>query len=286
MSKILREPFVHFVLIGLALFVLFAAVNNDYAPDDDTILVTQGKVQNLITIFSKTWQRPPTEKELEGLIEDHIKEEVFYREALRMGLDSDDVIIRRRMRQKMEFVADDLSSLIEPTDDELSDYLEAYPDKFEVPPRYSFRQVYISPEGKGGDFDGYCDNILNQLRSGQPADFASLSDPLMLKSVFVDVTPFDIRRSLGIDFADALATTPQNSWEGPIRSGLGFHMVNIYHYVPPRAPSLDEVRPEVERDLMNDRRLETLEAFYQGLKSNYEVVIEEEVLDRNQDISQ
>ena len=281
MNKVLREPFVHFVLIGLGLFVLFAIVNDDNSPDDDTILVSQGKIQNLVTIFSKTWQRPPNEKELQGLIEDHIKEEVFYREALRLGLDGDDVIIRRRMRQKMEFVAEDISTLIEPTEEELTNYLEEYPDKFEIPPRYSFRQVYISPEGKGEGFDAYCDNLLTKLRSGNVRDFESLSDPLMLKSVFPDVTPFEIRRSFGDDFTVVIEDLPHDSWEGPVRSGLGFHMVYIYAHVPTRIPDLEEVRPEVERELMNDRRLQTLDAFYEGLRSNYEVVIEEAIDDKN-----
>lgn len=275
LKEFLKEPFLHFVLIGVGLFLLYGLVNEDTAPDDDTILVTQGQISTISTIFQKTWQRPPTQKELDGLIEDFIKEEVFYREATRLGMDNDDVIIRRRMRQKMEFVAEDMSSIIEPTDEQLEEYLQAHVDEFLIPPVFSFQQVYINPDEHSNDLDSYISGLLQRLNSDANISPSSLSDRLMLDPAYASVTPFEVSRVFGNEFADRLVTLERNRWVGPVRSGYGFHLIRIDVFEEGREPSLDEVVTELEREYMNAQRIEMLDLFYQRLAEKYDVIIEE-----------
>jgi hypothetical protein len=274
MPQLFKEPFFHFVLIGAALFLLYSSVSDD-GPGEDTIVVTQGQIATIATIFEKTWQRPPTQKELEGLVNDFIKEEVFYREALGMGLDQDDIIIRRRMRQKMEFVAEDMSSMIEPSETQLNEYLENNVQDFMIPPVFSFRQVYINPDEHSASLEQYMATVQGQLNEGSVSDPSTLSDRLMLDHEFRNVTPFEVSRTFGNDFADRLVTLERNTWVGPIRSGYGFHLVYVDMLQEGREPELEEVLSEVEREYMNAQRLEMLDLFYKRLAEKYEVIIEE-----------
>ena len=147
--KLLREPLVHFIALGALVFLLFHFnANRDEAPDGK-IIVTPGKIEQLVTGFTRTWHRPPTRQELDGLVEDHIREEVLYREALAMGLDKDDTIVRRRMRQKLEFLTEQASTAALPTDQELQSWLDKHPNKFRVEPAIAFSQVYFNASRRG-----------------------------------------------------------------------------------------------------------------------------------------
>ena len=126
MRRILREPLVHFLVLGAALFAAFQLAGDRGEATQGKIVITSGKIEHMVTGFSRTWRRPPTAKELDGLVEDYLREEVFYREALALGLDKDDTIVRRRMRQKLEFLAGDATSIVAPTDLELQAWLERH----------------------------------------------------------------------------------------------------------------------------------------------------------------
>jgi hypothetical protein len=130
MRRLIREPLVHFLLLGAVIFAAYSWAPKRASADPGQIVITQGQLASMREGFTRTWQRPPTREEWEGLIRDRVREEVYYREALALGMDKDDLIIRRRLRQKMEFITEDLAALIEPTDDELRAYLKEYPDKF------------------------------------------------------------------------------------------------------------------------------------------------------------
>ena len=144
--KVLREPLVHFLALALAIFIGYGALNRSDSVMPGRILVTQARIEHVATLFDRTWQRPPSTIELKGLIDDYVKDEVYYREALKLGLEADDTVIRRRLRQKMEFLSDAANATLHPTDAELAEYLNAHAEKFAVEPAIAFRQIYFNPE--------------------------------------------------------------------------------------------------------------------------------------------
>ena len=209
MKALLREPLVHFLLLGGLLF-LFFEWRGSGGPTSSRIVITPGLVEHLASGFGRTWQRPPTDAELKGLIDDYVKEEIATREAVGMGLDRDDTIIRRRLRQKLEFLAEDASSAAPATDAELRAWLDKHPESFRAEPQLAFRQVYVSPERRGASAGRDAETLLARLRAkGKDATTDGLGDPSMLPAELPlgplrEVEP-DLRRGLrrGADEARA-----------------------------------------------------------------------------------
>ena len=221
MLKIVKEPMLAFLLLGGALFVLFQQISDDgfFGTDQlEEIVVTEGRIQALALGFEKVWQRPPTRRELDGLIEGFIHEEVLYREALAMGLDRDDPIVRRRLRQKLEFLSEDLAGLEEPEQQELQAFLDANPETYRQATRFSFRQVYINTSQRGQSAENDAIELLVKLRA-QDSDTVIAGDSLMLEHQYTNETERDIERTLGHQFLQSLRETPIGGWQGPIVSG-------------------------------------------------------------------
>jgi hypothetical protein len=190
--KIIREPLLHFLLRGAAIFVVYGVATRHKTDKPGQILVTQGTIENLVTGFTRTWQRPPTEEELQGLVRDYIREEAAYREALALGLDRDDMIVRRRLQQKIEFLSDDLASRTEPSDMDLQRFLDAHSGLFQSEPLFSFRQIYFNPQLHGGNLHRDMTRALEDLkRAGPRANTADLGDPFLLEPSFEKVSLFD-----------------------------------------------------------------------------------------------
>jgi len=275
MKKLLREPLVHFLLLGLGLFLLFGIVGDSDDAPADRIVVSTARVAQLTEIFTRTWQRPPTEQELQGLIENHIREEVYYREALAMGLDRDDTIVRRRLRQKLEFFTDDLVAAVAPTEEQLEAYLSEHADDFRVPAELSFRQIYFNRDRRGEQTTHDAESLLGRLNeASSEVDTADFGDSLMLPGDYERISEVDVDRGFGNGFADALADLPLGRWSGPVESGYGLHLVLIRERQPGSFPPLAAVREAVEREWRNARREEATEAFYRGLRERYVVIIE------------
>ena len=273
--KLLREPLVHFLLLGAGLFLLFGMVGGSEDAPTDRIVISNGRIEQLTEIFMRTWQRPPTEEELTGLIENHIREEVYYREALAMGLDRDDTIVRRRLRQKLEFLTDDLLADAEPTPEELEAYLDEHADAFRRPTRVSFQQIYLDPDRRGEQAVADAESLLARLDgTGSEVDPTGLGDALLLPGDFTEVAETEVAHRFGRDFAAALTELPVGRWSGPVESGFGLHLVLIRQREPGSLPSLAEVRDSVEREWRNARREEATEAFYARLRERYDISIE------------
>ena len=196
LQKMLREPLVHFLALGAGLFLLYGVVGKSADERSDRIMVTEAKIGDLAQVFERTWRRPPTPAELDGLIEDHIKEEIFYREALALGLDRDDTMIRRQLRLKMQFISEDVAQLAEPADDELRAFLSEHPDKFREPGRISFAQVYLSPDRRGENAWSDAEGLLVALNTGT-ADPAEAGDPFLLEQNYRDLAAHDVERLFG-----------------------------------------------------------------------------------------
>jgi hypothetical protein len=270
-----REPLVHFLLLGAAIFVAYSLVSKRTSGEPGKIVVTQGQIASMWEGFTRTWQRPPTRQELEGLIRDRVREEVYYREALALGLDKDDLIIRRRLRQKMEFVTDDVVALAQPTDDELRAYLQAHPDLFRVEQKFTFRQVYLNPEKHGENLARHTAQLLAKLnQAGGKTNLAPLGDPFLLEHEFENASAREVRNTFGEKFAAALGNLSPGQWQGPVESGYGVHVVFLAERTEGPLPPLEDVRDAVRREWDNARRLEANEKFYQELLKRYTVTIE------------
>jgi hypothetical protein len=271
LGTILREPLLHFLVLGGLLFGLFGLTKQPDPNNTRQIRVTTAQVEQLAAQFSRTWMRPPTEEELAGLIERHIRGEVFYREALAMGLDRDDPYVRNRLGQKLEFLLDDLSAEAEPGDETLARYLDDHAERFREPARLSFRQVYLNPD-RHLQLDADAADLLERLRAG--ADPVRLGDVSLLGQAFDELSQPEIARQFGDAFAEALLRVEQGQWLGPIPSGLGAHLVQVSDLKPARLPTLAEVRPRVLRDWQDQQRREQKEQAYARLRQRYAITVE------------
>lgn len=277
MRKFLEEPLLHFVLLGALIFAGYAWLNHGQDTTTGQILVSRGQIENLRLSYSRVWQRQPTPAEMDGLIQDHVREEVLAREAVKLGLDRDDTVIRRRLRQKMEFVASDLAVPAQPTDAELESFLEKHPDLFRIEPRLSFRQVYLNPEQRGASLQRDAARMLAGLnRPGATQDFRALGDPTMLRTELADVSSSEVASEFGEAFARQVEQMPVGRWQGPVTSGYGDHVVLVTERTPGRTPALKEVRAVVAREWADARRREENEKFYRELLKHYTVTIERE----------
>jgi len=225
--------------------------------------------------FTRTRQRDPTREEWEGLIRQRVREEVYYREALALGLDKDDSIIRRRLQQKMEFVSDDVAAQIQPTDDELSAYLQAHPDSFRVEQKVTFRQVFLNPDKHGKNLAHDAALLLAQLnQEGGKADISTLGDAIMLEQKYDALPAAEIGRLFGDKFATALGALPPGQWQGPVESAYGVHLVFVSEHVGGRLLALAEVHDAVHREWEEASRLEAKDRFYRELLKHYKVTVE------------
>ena len=275
LKKLMREPLAHFVLLGAGLFA-WSALWGQPGTRNERIVVTEAHVARLIEIFGRTWQRPPTERELQRLVDEHIKEEIFYREALAMGLDRDDTIIRRRLRQKMEFLSEDLAAQNDPADEELEAYLAEHVERFRIEGPLSFAHVYISFDRRGDKAIDDAKALLARLNRDPEAsgDVASLGDRLPLPSNYESTTPSEIAKMFGRAFAERVSGLPVGEWSGPVESGYGLHLVLVSERSEDRMPELAEVREAVTRDWRVREREQTNDELFQKLREKYRVVVE------------
>lgn len=271
-GRLLREPLVHFLLLGAALFALYGLVARDDGGPAGEIVVTEGRVRSLAETFTRTWQRPPTATELDGLVEDFIREEVLYREAVALGLDRDDTVIRRRLRQKLEFVSGDATAA-EPTEAELAALLAANPDAYRVEARVDFSQVLLDPVRRGTALEADAAALLDALRSGR-ATAAQAGDGRLLEPGYTGLSETDVGRLFGADFAAALRDPPVGEWFGPVRSGYGVHLVRIEARTPGRPALPAEVRDQLVRDWAAGQRQRLLDAQYAELRDRYVIRVE------------
>jgi hypothetical protein len=275
MKKILREPLLHFLLLGAAVFAAYGLVSKSSSDEPGKIVISAGQIAAMAEGFARTWRRPPTRAEIEGLIRDRVQEEVYYREAMALGLDKDDTIIRRRLRQKMEFVTDDVAALAEPTDDELNAYLKAHADTFRTQRQLTFSHVYLNPERRGENLARDTEQLLAQLQqAGDKVDVSELGDSFLLEREFQSLPASEAAKLFGESFAAKLGELSLRQWQGPVESGYGVHLVFVTERTEGRVPALEEVRDAVHREWANARRVETNEKFYQSLLDRYVVTIE------------
>ena len=273
MNGIFKEPLLYFIIAGGALFALFefiAEQSDSGSGAIKEIVISEGRMQAMALGFNKVWQRSPSTVELNGLVESFIREEILYREALAMGLDRDDPIVRRRMSQKIEFISEDLVALREPQRSELQAFMNSDPKAYKQATRFSFKQIYLNPNTSGSNIGARASNLLKQLRT-RDIDPSETGDPLMLNHEYINATEKDISRALGAQFLQELGKTKMGSWQGPVSSGFGLHLVNISDRQVGVVPDLDEVRELVVRDWTANQRKQANETYYAALRRGYTV---------------
>lgn len=274
-SKFGREPLVHFLLLGAGLFLLAGLLENTEGERNKRIVVSPGRIEHLVAGVSRTWQRPPTQQELEGLIEEYIKEEILYREARVLGLDQDDTVIRRRLRQKMEFLSEDFVAMEEPTEEELQTYLDQHPELFRIGSKISFAHIYLSPDRRGDDVHRDAERLRRQLTENpRLIENPAIGDPFPLSQDFELLSESQVTNQFGKAFADRVFTLKPNTWSGPVESGYGLHVVFVRDRVEGRLSTLEQAREAVRREWVSTTRREAKDGFYQQLRDQYTVTVE------------
>jgi peptidyl-prolyl cis-trans isomerase C len=226
-------------------------------------------------IFESQWKRQPTQYEFNAMIEDRIREEVLYREALALGLDQDDTIVKRRMAQKMQFLAEDVATQQEPTSDELRVWFAGHTDLFMVPARISFRHLYFSSDKRGSSARDDAAKALEGLTTTpQNAAFTgALGDPFMFQDYYAARAPQAIAGEFGSGFAQAVAKLEPGSWQGPIESGYGWHLVFVHSATTGRIPAFEEVETEVKTAWLGTQKAEAWRKAYEEMRANYTVLL-------------
>jgi hypothetical protein len=274
MGRWLKEPLLHFLVLGALIFLVYRGVAGT-GPTRDQIFISKGQQENLLNTFSRTWQRAPTPDEFQGLLRDYIRQEIAYRESTSMGLDQDDIVIRRRLRQKLELLTEDVASLVAPTDPDLQQYLENHAGDFTVEPRLSLRHIYFSRDRRGTAAEQDARDLLQRIdATSDDLDPQLLGDPLPLPAEMTGLRESEVSRYFGKVFIDGLADLEPGQWSGPVESGFGLHLVIIDERVPARAPALEEVREAVQREWLSQRRQEAVDGLYDRLAENYTIEIE------------
>lgn len=276
--KLFREPLLHFIVAGVALFSAYSWLNGTRPALDgvEPVRIGQGEVQWLRETYSSQWLRPPDTSELQGLVADLVTEELLAREAQAMGLGEDDTIVRRRLAQKLKFLVEDTARLTEPTDAELRQYFEANTARFEDSPRVSFSHIYFSPENRK-DAAKDAGLVLAGLGADASADVAELGDRFLLEAEMTQADRQTVANAFGDAFADALLTVEPGKWSGPLKSGYGTHLVFVSARQTAGRPAFDTVRDKVVAEWRRESEQKVREAYLARLRKKYGVEFEDSV---------
>jgi len=272
MTRFLREPLFHFLVIGALLFVVYSFMGRGELNDDSatTVHITATKIEWLTETWERLWSRPPTEDQLQGIVRDYLKEVMLAREAKELGLDVDDLVVRRRLAQKMSFLIEDFSSR-EPTEQEVQAVYADHADRFMSPASISFEHIYFSPDKRGDQAEADALATLRSIRQGTTTT-RELGDPFMLKTVIADQTESVVTSLFGPEFTDHLFAAELNSWQGPYPSGYGLHLVYVEATVPRAKLDLNTAREQVIEYWRILDKVEREKQYMAALYEKYEIV--------------
>lgn len=278
MKSLLREPLVQFLCLGAILFTAYHFViqpQQDEGPDSKQIRLSSGELAQLAMLFQAQWRRDPTPEELGKLVENRVQEEVLYREALDLGLDQDDTIVKRRMAQKMQFLAEDAGAAQEPTTEQLRSWFSENYELFAQPPRVSFRHLYFSPDLRGANAQDDAAAALAQLAS-QPENAGiadAIADPFMFQGFYGERSPDEVAKEFGPGFAEAVFQLSPGAWQGPVESGYGWHLVYVDVAIPRRVPVFEEVEADVKTAWFAEQKAEAWHKAYAAMRAKYTLIL-------------
>ena len=272
-----REPLLHFLVLGLVLFGVYTYLHRGRGGIESSkqIALTVDDLRLMDSYFESQWHRQPTPAEFQAMVEDKVREEVLYREALAQGLDKDDTIVKRRMAQKMQFLAEDVAGAHEPSTDELKAWFDKNTDKFALPSRISFRHIYFSPDKRGKNAQEDAARALAKI-AGQPEDSklaAAVGDSFMFQDYYGDRAPSAIAKEFGPPFAVAIEKLKPGSWQGPIESGYGWHLVFVDTVIPGRIPAFEEIEPDVKTAWLAEQKKAAWQKAYAEMRAKYTLLL-------------
>lgn len=277
--RLWREPLVHFFILGLAVFGLFGLLEEKPEPASDPLLVevSSADLEWFRTMWRKRMGREPTVEELRAQVNQLVREQILSREAVSLGLDEGDRVLRRRLAQKMEFLFADLSGVAEPSEAELKKFLQENSGAYEVPQEMSFSHVYFNADARGNDAAAAAARALaerlNEARGGSP-DLSGLGDAFLLPLSYSNVTLADLRGKFGGAFAGAVWGQEPRIWRGPVESGYGMHAVCVHERVEATLPGFGELRERLRADWRSREEHALTEKVYQEIRSRYRVRVE------------
>jgi len=279
-ADLVRAPLFHFLVLGALVFGVYALNQRDRVSvreePERLVVVSADRIDALREGWLRTWRRPPTEAELRGLIDGLVREEILSREAVALGLDREDTIVRRRLAQKMDFLARDLLTPSDPTDEQLAAFLAENADRYRRPVRVSFRQVFFSPSRRGASARADAEAALEALRKEPEADLDGFGDAVMLPARVTEGGVDEVAGRFGGEFAGALPELPVGEWAGPVASTFGLHLVRVSGRLPAELPALEEIRAVVARDYAVERRDTANRELYEKLREQYRVEVDED----------
>lgn len=280
-GTVLRNPVLHVLLLGIIALAAYWLAFSGGEQADNVIVITRGDVEEMLAKHELTFGKPPSEMEITSMVQSLVREEVLYREAKRLGLDKDDIIIRRRLAQKMDFLSQDIASLAEPTDTAVAAYFEENIENYRIPPQVTFCHLFFNTDARGYLEAREAAAVMREnLNSSQtlPGGARDRGDRVMLPFDFRAATPQDVVSRFGAsELADSVFAQPPAAWRGPYASGYGLHLVYVEQLVDADYPEFEDVRDTVREDLADQLRRQANNAFYLALRESYDVVIDDDL---------
>ena len=277
--KIIKNPLLHFLLIGGAIYWGYTALTTEATPEPtNTIRISKGEIQWLRDSWEKRWRRAPTKEEFQGLLDEYTRETVLYRHAMAMGLDENDIIIRRRLTQKLGFLFRDLADLKPPTEQELRGYFEANVKQYQEPEVMTFTNVFIDPDRRGEKTIPEAKALLEKLKKQKEPtrETGNLGDPFMLQNYYPTRNKQEISKLFGAEFAKSLFGLSAGKWHGPVLSGYGTHLVYIHDRTTPPPPDFKATRDRVLQNWIDAKRKRLYDEQCAAILDRYNVIIEDE----------
>lgn len=279
LTKFFREPLIHFFILGLVVFGLYGIWEREPEAADDPFLVevSSADIEWFRTMWSKRMGREPTVEELRGMVHQLIREQILSREAVSLGLDAGDTVVRRRLAQKMDFLFQDLSDMAEPSEEELKAYLQEHGETYEIPSRVTFTHIYFNTDKRGEENAAdAARQIVARLNSEQGAflDVPGLGDPFLLQAGYSNKSMAEVDREFGHRFAQALWEQTPGKWYGPVASGYGLHAVYVKELKEARLPDIDDLKEKLKADWMADKQRQLARKAYETVRGRYRVLLE------------
>ena len=275
-----KQPVIQFLLIGLLMFLVNTFIIQAKSSDDEDeykVYLTSGDVNSMREMWTSQWNRPPTKMELQGMINQRVEETILFREAVKIGLNKNDNIIRQRMSQKLEFLSGDLVKPDSATAQEVQDYFELNIEKYTTPENITLTQLFVNTKIHGDLLENEVNTRLSKLNRMDVSSpkVSSYGDQFSLQTYFPDKPQMELAKLFGTEFAVKVFELETGKWVGPVNSQYGAHLVYVTYKNPAVVPEFETVQEMVVEDLQRERQIALNNLYIEGIMSRYEVIVED-----------